>query len=104
MPSLCTICEKAQVADHEGVVGACPSCAKTLVQKGKAWLAMIKRFLSGNPEPGETFSVVREVTESSTNPGSYIALESIGSSLVSARLARAERFDSELDARKALDI
>jgi hypothetical protein len=104
MPSLCTICQKSQVADHEGVVGACPACATTLIRKGKAWIAMVKRFLTGKPEPGETFSIVREVVESSTHPGSYVALESIGSNLVSARLARAERFDSEPEARKALDL
>ena len=104
MPSYCTICKTRKITDHDGVVGACVQCADSLVSKGKRWVAMIHRFIYGKPEPGEVFSVVREVAESTCNPGTFVALESIGSSLVSARLARAERYSSEAEARKALGI
>lgn len=104
MPSYCTICKTREIAEHDGVLGACMYCADTLLSRGKRWVAMVTRFLRGKPKPGENFTVVREVAESTSEPGTFVALESIGSNLASARLARAERYDSEDEARKALGI
>lgn len=104
MPSYCTICKSRKITDLDGVVGACVECADSLISKGRRWISMITRFIHGKPEPGEVFSVVREVAESTSNPGTYVALESIGSNLASARLARAERHNSEAEARRALGI
>jgi hypothetical protein len=98
------ICKNSKISDLDNVLGACLGCAKSEADIGRTWFAMVQRFLHSRPEEGERFEVVREVVESRTRPGTFLALESVGSTLVPTRLARAKRFDNEGSAREALGL
>jgi hypothetical protein len=76
-------------------------CVTKETQRSTEWLEMLRRFRSGRPRQGESFSVVRQVLE---KDGAFFALESVGSTYVSARLSIAKRFESEQEARAELGV
>jgi hypothetical protein len=65
---------------------------------------MLKRFRDGRPLQGEVFAVVREILGPGDAREDYLAVESIGSNVAAARINRAARFGTELEARTALGI
>ena len=98
----CTICKSTEnTPGSPGAAWVCSRCVDSEVQNGEEWLAMTRRFRSGSPREGETFSVVRQVIE---KDGSWYALESIASTYVASRLSVAKKCNSEIQARGELGI